>query len=65
MYKLLGLDDAGRRALNRSTFACVVSNIALFLSFGITFQIITALLRPLMSGGELSTIKIYRNSPPT
>ena len=60
MYKLLGLDDAGRKALNRSTFACVVSNLTLFLSFGITFQIITVLLRPLISGGALDTALLWK-----
>ena len=60
MYKLLGLDNAGRKALNRATFACVVSNIALFLSFGVTLQIITVLLRPLMSGGALDTPLLWK-----
>ena len=60
MYKLLGLDDAGCKALNRATFACVVSNITLLMSFGVTLQIITVLLRPLMSGGALDTPLLWK-----
>ena len=60
MYKLLGLDAAGQRALCRAIFACVVSNITLLASFGITMNIIQVLLRPLMAGGEADVRLLWK-----
>ena len=60
MDKLLGLDREGRRALNRSITACVLSNLALLASFGIVLQIITVLLDPLLGGGVLNTARLWR-----
>ncbi|MDR3171811.1 MAG: ABC transporter ATP-binding protein/permease [Treponema sp.] len=59
MYKLLGLDEAGAKALNRSIFACVLSNLALLLSFGVILEVITVLLAPLLDGTALNTQKLW------
>ncbi|MDR2602357.1 MAG: ABC transporter ATP-binding protein/permease [Spirochaetaceae bacterium] len=51
MYKLLGLDKAGRKMLNRAITACVAANMALFLSFAVILNILFILVKPLSGGG--------------
>ncbi|MDR1132019.1 MAG: ABC transporter ATP-binding protein/permease [Oscillospiraceae bacterium] len=57
--KLLRLSDEGYKDLNRGVFAAVLSNICMFLPFGIAVQVITLLLRPLTDGGTLDTGRLW------
>ena len=59
MYKLLGLSAEGRKSLNRAIFACVLTNLALFLSSVVAFQVIAALLEPLAAGMPLNVQKLW------
>jgi ATP-binding cassette subfamily B protein len=57
--KLLKLSDEGYRNLKRGVLACVLSNLCLLLPFGAAIQIITLLLRPLLSGAEPDAAKLW------
>ena len=59
MYKLLGLSAEGRKSLNRAIFACVLTNLALFLSSVVALQVIAALLEPLAAGTPLNVQKLW------
>ncbi|MDR0785426.1 MAG: ABC transporter ATP-binding protein/permease [Treponema sp.] len=59
MYKLLGLDEEGRKAFNRAVIACVLTNLSLLLSFAAILQIITLLLEPLAVGSALDATKLW------
>ncbi|MDR1271773.1 MAG: ABC transporter ATP-binding protein/permease [Clostridiales Family XIII bacterium] len=53
--KLLRLSDEGYEGLKRGVFAAVLSNICMFLPFGIAIMVINILLQPLTGGGTLDT----------
>ncbi|MDR0655790.1 MAG: ABC transporter ATP-binding protein/permease [Treponema sp.] len=56
--KTLALSETGWHDFKRAVFACVLSNLCLFLPFIIIIQTIVTLLDPLMSGGTLDTQKL-------
>jgi ATP-binding cassette subfamily B protein len=51
--KLLRLSDEGYKGLKRGVFAAVLSNLCMFLPFGVAVMVINLLLRPLTDGGAL------------
>lgn len=53
--RILNLTDKGSKNLTVAVIACVFTNIATFLPFGILLQIINTLLKPLMEGGALNS----------
>jgi ATP-binding cassette subfamily B protein len=59
MYKLLGLSDEGRASLNRAILACVLTNLAMLLSSLVAFQVIAALLDPLITGAPFNAQKMW------
>jgi ATP-binding cassette subfamily B protein len=52
MYKLLGLDQGGKKSFNSAVIACVLTNFSLLLSFVAVLQIITLFLESLGGGGS-------------
>ncbi|MDR2607497.1 MAG: ABC transporter ATP-binding protein/permease [Treponema sp.] len=56
--KTLALSETGWHDFKRAVFACVLSNLCLFLPFIVIIQTIVTLLDPLMSGGTLDTQKL-------
>jgi ATP-binding cassette subfamily B protein len=52
LKKLLRLSDEGVRGLRKGIFACVLSNLCMFLPFGVILKVMTLLLEPLMDGGS-------------
>jgi ATP-binding cassette subfamily B protein len=56
--KTLALSETGWRDFKRAVFACVLTNLCLFLPFIVITQAIVVLLDPLMSGGTLDTQKL-------
>ncbi|MDR1585855.1 MAG: ABC transporter ATP-binding protein/permease [Treponema sp.] len=57
--KTLALSESGWRDFRRATFACVFTNLTLFLPFVFITQSIVVLLEPLMTGGTLDTRKLW------
>ncbi|MDR2670660.1 MAG: ABC transporter ATP-binding protein/permease [Oscillospiraceae bacterium] len=57
--KLLRLSEGGYKDMKRGVFAAVLSNLCMFLPFGIAVQVITLLLRPLTDGGTLDTNQLW------
>jgi ATP-binding cassette subfamily B protein len=57
--KLLSLSDEGYRGLKRGVFAAVLTNLSMFLPFGVAVMIITVLLRPLTDGTALDTNQLW------
>ncbi|MDR1175842.1 MAG: ABC transporter ATP-binding protein/permease [Treponema sp.] len=56
--KTLALSETGWHDFKRAVFACVLTNLCLFLPFIVIIQAIVTLLDPLMSGGTLDTQKL-------
>jgi len=57
--KTLALSEAGWRDFKRAVFACVLTNLTLFLPFVFITQSIVTLLEPLMTGGVPDTRKLW------
>ncbi|MDR1069812.1 MAG: ABC transporter ATP-binding protein/permease [Gracilibacteraceae bacterium] len=57
--KLLRLSDEGYEGLKRGVFAAVLSNLCMFLPFGVAVMVITLLLRPLTDGGTLNASELW------
>ena len=57
--KILHLSKKGEKSFKNAIFACVISNIALFLPYMIVMQIISLIIAPLSNGGELDTKKLW------
>ncbi|MDR1089163.1 MAG: ABC transporter ATP-binding protein/permease [Coriobacteriales bacterium] len=57
--KLLRLSDEGYRGLKRGVFAAVLSNLCMFLPFGVAVMIITVLLRPLTEDTALDVNQLW------
>jgi ATP-binding cassette subfamily B protein len=57
--KLLKLSDEGYKGLKQGVYAAVISNICMFLPFGIAVRVITLLLQPLADGGALDTKRLW------
>lgn len=55
---MLLLTDKGYSDLKKAIFACTITNLSLMLPFGITIQIFTELLKPLM-GGQISWTRMW------
>lgn len=58
LNELLMLTEKGYFDLKKAILACTITNLSLMLPFGITIQIFTELLKPLM-GGEISWSKLW------
>jgi ATP-binding cassette subfamily B protein len=58
--KLFGMTEEGYRDFKQGVFAAVLSNLALFIAFGVIIQIVIALLNPLMTGKGLDTILVWK-----
>ncbi|MDR2615061.1 MAG: ABC transporter ATP-binding protein/permease, partial [Oscillospiraceae bacterium] len=57
--KLLRLSDEGYRGLKGGVFAAVLSNLCMFLPFGVAVRVVTLLLQPLQDGGTLDTNQLW------
>ncbi|MFA5449241.1 MAG: ABC transporter ATP-binding protein [Clostridia bacterium] len=57
--KTLGLTDKGSRDLLKATIACVITNIATFLPFGVILKIINIIIKPITEGGALDTNALW------
>lgn len=58
LNELLMLTEKGYSDLKKAILACTITNLSLMLPFGITIQIFTELLKPLM-GREISWSKLW------
>ncbi|MDR1082745.1 MAG: ABC transporter ATP-binding protein/permease [Coriobacteriales bacterium] len=57
--KLLRLSDEGYKGVKRGVFAAVLSNLCMFLPFGIAVMVINLLLQPLTDGGSLDMNQLW------
>jgi ATP-binding cassette subfamily B protein len=57
--ELLGLSDEGYSGLKRGILAVVLTNLTMFISFGVIVYAITAMLSPLIDGGSLSIGRLW------
>jgi ATP-binding cassette subfamily B protein len=58
--KLFGMTDEGYRDFKRGVFAVVLSNLALFIAFGVIVQAVIAILDPLMTGAALDRALLWK-----
>jgi ATP-binding cassette subfamily B protein len=58
--QLFGLTDEGCRNFKRGVFAAVLTNLTLFVAFGMIIQIIITILAPLMTGGNLEAAAVWK-----
>jgi ATP-binding cassette subfamily B protein len=58
--KLFDMTEEGYRDFKRGVFATVLSNLTLFIAFGMIIQIVMALLNPIMGGKGLDTALIWK-----
>ncbi|MDR0585801.1 MAG: ABC transporter ATP-binding protein/permease [Treponema sp.] len=58
--KLFSMTEEGYRNFRRGVFATVLSNLTLFIAFGMIIQMIMALLDPLMTGKDIDTIRVWK-----
>jgi ATP-binding cassette subfamily B protein len=58
--QLFGLTDEGYRNFKRGVFATVLTNLTLFIAFGMIIQIIITILSPLMTGKNLEAAVVWK-----
>jgi ATP-binding cassette subfamily B protein len=58
--KLFGMTEDGYRDFKRGVFAVLLSNLTLFIAFGVIIQALIALLNPLMTGTGLDTSLLWK-----
>jgi ATP-binding cassette subfamily B protein len=59
LKRLLRLSDEGIRDLKKGIFAASLTNICMFLPFGILIKVLTLLLTPLMDGSTLNASQLW------
>jgi ATP-binding cassette subfamily B protein len=59
LKRLLRLSDEGNRDLKKGILATVLSNLCMFLPFGILLKVLTLLLAPLMDGSALDLTGLW------
>jgi ATP-binding cassette subfamily B protein len=60
LKRLFGLTEEGYRDFKRGVFATVLSNLTLFIAFGMIIQTVIAILDPLMSGNGFDPAAIWK-----
>ncbi|MDR2089541.1 MAG: ABC transporter ATP-binding protein/permease [Clostridiales Family XIII bacterium] len=59
LKRLFKLSDEGNRDLKKGIFAAVLTNLCMFLPFGILIKVMTLLIAPLMDGGMPDTSQLW------
>jgi ATP-binding cassette subfamily B protein len=59
LKRLLHLSDEGNRDLKKGIFAATLTNLCMFLPFGILVKVLTLLLMPLMDGSALDVWALW------
>ncbi|MDR1159068.1 MAG: ABC transporter ATP-binding protein/permease, partial [Syntrophomonadaceae bacterium] len=57
--ELLGLSDGGYKDFKRGVSACILSDLAIFIPFGVIISAIKILLEPLINGEILDTSRLW------
>jgi ATP-binding cassette subfamily B protein len=58
--KIFALTDEGYRDFKRGVFGTVLTNLTLFIAFGVIIQIIITILNPLMTGKNIDAAAIWK-----